>query len=161
MPRVFVSIGSNMDREENILGGVRKLGEAFGALQVSPVYECPAHGFDGSDFYNLAVGFDSGLALSVLLAETKSLEQLFERRRGAERYASRSLDIDVLLYGVMQDRRRGIPSPDLLNYPFVLKPMVDIAAALCHPVTGLTLGEHWEQFDKAGLSLRAVPRVAP
>lgn len=157
MPKVFVSIGSNMDREANIRGGVEKLGEVFGALQVSPVYECPAHGFNGSDFYNLAVGFDSGLALSALLAETKTLEQLFERQRDTERYAPRSLDIDVLLYGCLRDGRRGIPSPDLLNYPFVLKPMVDIAASLCHPVTGLTLGEHWNRFDKAGLSLREVP----
>ena len=58
MERVYVSIGSNIAREENIPAGLRALHERFGALSVSTLYECPAVGFEGEDFYNLVVGFD-------------------------------------------------------------------------------------------------------
>lgn len=57
MPRVWVSVGSNIDRERHIRVALRELRQAFGELTVSPVYETAAVGFDGDAFLNLVVGF--------------------------------------------------------------------------------------------------------
>lgn len=157
MPRVFAGIGSNVDREASIRGAVQKIREAFDGLCVSPVYCSPAHGFSGDDFYNLAVGFDTALALPTLLTKMKTLETAFGRQRQAQRFVARSLDIDLLLYGNLRDAERDIPSADILGYYFVLRPLVDIAPTLHHPVTGRTLSEHWSHFDKTGMKLHNVP----
>ncbi len=59
MPRVYISIGSNIDRVANIRAGVAELRECFGELVISSVYESQPVGFTGDDFYNLVVGFDT------------------------------------------------------------------------------------------------------
>ncbi|HYY16845.1 MAG TPA: 2-amino-4-hydroxy-6-hydroxymethyldihydropteridine diphosphokinase, partial [Gammaproteobacteria bacterium] len=59
MARVYIGIGSNVDPEANIRRGIRLLRRTFGDLIVSPVYESPAVGFAGDNFYNLVVSFDT------------------------------------------------------------------------------------------------------
>jgi len=59
MPRCWVSIGSNIQPEENIRAALADLHQAFGDIVVSPLYETEPVGFSGDDFLNLVVGFDS------------------------------------------------------------------------------------------------------
>ena len=59
MARVYISIGSNIEVAINIPSSVKALSEHFGELDISSVYETKAVGFDGDDFHNLVVGFDS------------------------------------------------------------------------------------------------------
>ena len=156
MPKVFLGIGSNIDREANIGVTVRRLRASFGELQLSPVYRCPAYGFHGTDFYNLVTGFATAWSLSDLFAETKALERACGReppRPGVTRFGPRSIDVDILLYGSLHDVQHQIPNPDLLSRSFVLKPMVDIAPCLLHPVTGRSLQEHWLEFDQTQVQL--------
>ena len=47
MTRVYISIGSNVDRESNVSSGVDALREHYGELTISSIYESPAVGFDG------------------------------------------------------------------------------------------------------------------
>ena len=51
--RVYVSLGSNVDREAKIRLAVTALRDQFGEVELSPVYDSEAVGFDGSDFLNL------------------------------------------------------------------------------------------------------------
>ena len=62
MPWVWVSIGSNIERERHVRSAVEALRAQFGELVVSPVYETPAEGFEGDPFYNLVAGFHTELA---------------------------------------------------------------------------------------------------
>ena len=55
MPRVFVGIGSNIERERYIVAGLDALQGLFGELVISPVYDNAAVGFDGQPFLNLVV----------------------------------------------------------------------------------------------------------
>ncbi|MDE0412066.1 MAG: 2-amino-4-hydroxy-6-hydroxymethyldihydropteridine diphosphokinase, partial [Gammaproteobacteria bacterium] len=59
MPRVFIGIGSNIDKEKNILSSVTALRDCFGRLEISSVYQTRAVGFEGDDFHNLVVGLDA------------------------------------------------------------------------------------------------------
>ena len=71
---VFLSIGSNVERERWVREALRLLRERFGALRVSGVYECPAVGFSGAPFYNLAVGFDTTESLPEIVAALRRIE---------------------------------------------------------------------------------------
>ncbi|MCW8890995.1 MAG: 2-amino-4-hydroxy-6-hydroxymethyldihydropteridine diphosphokinase, partial [Sedimenticola sp.] len=59
MARIWVSLGSNIEREKNIRAALHDLHKEFGALLISKVYESEAVGFSGDAFYNLVVGFDT------------------------------------------------------------------------------------------------------
>lgn len=149
MPQVFVSIGSNIDREKNIRAAVRELALHYGALRLSPVYECKAYGFDGENFYNLVAGFDTGESVDQIKSLLTQIEDRCGRVRAENRFSSRTLDLDLLLYGetVQHDERIHLPHPDIERYAFVLGPLADIAPTQRHPQTGLTYEQMWKQFS--------------
>jgi 2-amino-4-hydroxy-6-hydroxymethyldihydropteridine diphosphokinase len=149
MLRVYVGIGSNIDRENSIRGAVRELTAHYGHLALSPVYESKALGFDGENFYNLVAGFDSTESIEAIKQTLSRIESQFGRVRQTERFSARTLDLDLLLYGdtVRHDGRVDLPHPDIRRYAFVLRPLADIAPDLRHPETGLTCTEMWRQFE--------------
>ena len=97
MPRVYVGIGSNIDRENCIRGAVRELTAHYGPLTLSPVYESKALGFDGENFYNLVAGFDSAESIEGIQATFSRIESQFGRVRQENRFIARTLDLDLLL----------------------------------------------------------------
>ncbi|HEY5682647.1 MAG TPA: 2-amino-4-hydroxy-6-hydroxymethyldihydropteridine diphosphokinase [Sulfuricaulis sp.] len=158
MPRVYVGIGSNIDRENNIRGAVRELAGHYGPLTLSPVYETRAHGFEGGDFYNLVAGFDSVESIERIEEWLFQTEARFGRQRQGNPFSSRTLDLDLLLYGdtVRHDDKADLPHPDILRYAFVLRPLADIAPKLRHPETGLACSEIWKQFNHDKQEMRVV-----
>lgn len=158
MPRVYVGIGSNIDRETNIRGAVRELAGHYGPLTLSPVYETRALGFEGGDFYNLLAGFDSVESIEGIKEWLFQTETRFGRRRQGDPFSSRTLDLDLLLYGdtVRHDDKVDLPHPDILRYAFVLRPLADIAPELTHPEVGMTYSEIWKQFNDNKQGMRAV-----
>ncbi|OGI48757.1 MAG: 2-amino-4-hydroxy-6-hydroxymethyldihydropteridine diphosphokinase [Candidatus Muproteobacteria bacterium RIFCSPHIGHO2_12_FULL_60_33] len=149
MTRVFVSIGSNIDRENCIRGAVRELAAHYGPLTLSPVYESKALGFEGENFFNLVAGFDSVESIERIKKTLSRIESQFGRVRRDNRFSARALDLDLLLYGdtVRHDDRMKLPHPDIQRYAFVLRPLADIAPDLRHPETGSAYAEMWQRFD--------------
>jgi len=149
MPRVYVSIGSNIDREKNIRGAVRVLRERYGKLALSRVYETPAEGFDGDAFYNLVAGFDTDEPVEQLHQALSAIEAAHGRTRTGPRFGPRTLDLDLLLYGDLVRHESGVdlPRDEIRTYAFVLGPLAEIAPDQRHPETGARLGELWEKFS--------------
>lgn len=143
---VFVGVGSNLDRERNIVAGVAALRDAFGELRESSVIDNPAVGFVGDDFLNLVVGFETADAVQVVADRLRAIEQSFGRMRGDDRYVARALDLDLLLYGDLVDENLRIPRADILEYDFVLGPLAEIAPDHRHPVTGESYAALWKVF---------------
>lgn len=152
MARVYISIGSNIEVSKNIPSSVKALSDHFGELDISSVYETKAVGFDGDDFHNLVVGFDTDESPLEISRVLKRIEAEHERTRGKEKFESRTLDLDQLLYGdlVMQMEGVNIPHPDILRYNFVLKPLAELAADAEHPEEEKTAGELWQSFEEQG-----------
>lgn len=150
MPVVFLSIGSNLHPVKNIQLAVRELRRNFGEIQLSSVYRSKPYGFSGDDFLNLVAGVETDLKPEQIVALIEQIHTTAGRRRGGSRFASRELDIDLLLYGdlVSEDLRPRIPRRDVLAYSFVLAPLVEIAPDVRHPVTGKSLRQHWDEFDQ-------------
>lgn len=148
MARVYLSLGSNLEPHKHLRAALAELRARFGALDVSPAYRSRAVGFDGPDFVNLAVGLDTELAPQPLNDWLHALEDRHGRRRDQPRYADRTLDVDIVLYG-----EQVIDGPGHLNIPreelkhaFVLKPLADIAPQARHPLSGATMAALWAAF---------------
>ena len=84
-----------------------------------------------------------------------------ELERSQEKFASRPLDIDLLLYDdlVIDQPPLRLPRSDVLEYSFVLRPLAELAPELVHPVTGRTMSEHWEDYDAEAMPLTPVSLI--
>lgn len=152
MARAYLSLGSNLEPERHLAAALAALRARYGELRVSPTYRTPALGFEGPDFLNLAVGLETDEAPEALDAWLHALEDAQGRRRDVPRFSSRTLDVDLVLYDQRVLRGPGnleLPRPDLARHAFVLKPMVDLAPDLVHPVLGRTLAQLWADFPPA------------
>jgi 2-amino-4-hydroxy-6-hydroxymethyldihydropteridine diphosphokinase len=149
--RVYLSLGSNIEPEKNLRAGIDELRARFGEIAVSPVYRFPAVGFEGPDFLNLAVAIDTNLDANVLNDWLHDLENRHGRSRDVPRFSSRTLDIDIVLYGDTVTSGPGnlqIPRSEL-QHAFVLQPMADIARDIAHPVSKRTIDELWRSSKEA------------
>ena len=101
MPRIRVSLGSNIEREAHIRAAVTELERHLGPARISPVYETDAEGFEGPAFYNLVTGHETELPAEAVIKLFRQLEDELGRVRGDDRFDSRTIDIDLLTYGDM------------------------------------------------------------
>lgn len=147
MPTVYVSIGSNVDREHNIRSSVSVLREYFPDLLLSSVYETEALGFIGDPFYNLVVGFETEKSASEIIDLLHHVESQHGRLRGGEKFSSRTLDLDLLLYGQQVFSDQDIPRAEITRYEFVLLPLSEIAPNFMHPTLKKPLQELWDAFE--------------
>lgn len=150
MVRTYIGIGSNTDRDANIRSGMQALKTLGTSIVISTVYESKAYGFEGDDFYNLAVGFDTELEVVALNERLRGIEQQHGRARNVPRFSSRTLDLDLLLYGnlVRHDQIVDVPRGDILTCAFVLRPLAEIAGQLPHPESGIMISEIWKRFKR-------------
>jgi len=154
----YISIGSNINKDEHVPASLRALEQTFGKLAVSSVYESEAVGFTGDVFYNLVVGFDSDLDVKAVTKQLRQIELDNGRTRDSRKYAARTLDLDLLLYGelIVNDGRLQIPRDEIEHYAFVLEPLAEIAPALKHPISHQSYAELWDKFDKTDLKQKRV-----
>jgi 2-amino-4-hydroxy-6-hydroxymethyldihydropteridine diphosphokinase len=158
MTRVFIAAGSNIEPERHLELAVAELRRELPGVRFSPWYRNPAAGFEGEDFINLVAEAETALPVSELQARLQRIETLCGRPRGAPRWAPRSMDLDILLYGdlVCEAPQLTLPRPDLLKRAYMLGPLAELASDVVHPTEGRTIGELWERFDRASHPLMRV-----
>lgn len=155
MVRVYLSLGSNIEREKHIKAGLVALAGQFGELVVSPIYESESIGFDGDHFLNLVVGMNTELSVGELQSRIKCIEDDNGRVRGGPKFSPRTLDIDILTYGdaqgVIDDVQ--LPRDEIVKNAFVLLPLSEVAGSELHPELNMTYQQLWLDFDKASQKL--------
>ena len=143
---VYVSLGSNVDRESNIRLAVGGMRQVFGRLRLSPVYESEAVGFDGDDFLNLVAGFECDIDVREVVVALGAIEDQLGRDRTLPRFSHRPIDLDILTYDDLEIDEEGIQIPrhEILVNAFVLRPLQDLAPHTLHPLAKKSYRELWQ-----------------
>ncbi len=162
MADIYVAAGGNIEPERYLSRALALLAREFVDLRVSPAYRNPAVGFDGADFINLVVAFRSDLPPAEIRDRLQRIEAACDRPAHAPRWAPRTMDLDILLYGDLVSDTPGLlfPRPDLLKRAYMLKPMVDLAPDLLHPTARRTMSELWRELT-ASLQHDLTPVTIP
>jgi len=142
MPRVFVGVGSNVAPEENVTRALRLLDGEIGILGISTFYRTPALNRPGDPPYaNGVVEVGDALAPFDLKELLQHIERALGRERAADRYAPRTMDLDLLIYGDQVSSSKGLvlPHPDIRQRRFVAIPLLELAPDLTLPDSGTAL----------------------
>ena len=158
MTHIVLSIGSNINRESNIRFAICQLRKNYHKIEISPVYNTVAVGFCGPKFLNVVVGFWSDIDYVQLCEELRAIEFQAGRVREYKSNNSRTLDIDILLFGDanLRPQQIDIPRAEIEHYAFVLKPLSDLYPELRHPISGLSYFEMMAMFGSADEQLEQI-----
>ena len=158
MATIYISLGSNIDREKNTRAGVEALKQAFGELNLSSVYESEAVGFEGDAFYNMVIACDSNIPVHETNQILRDIENANDRDRSGPKFSSRTLDLDLLLYDdlILDEQGLKLPRGEILTNAFVLWPLAEISPHLKHPETGVSYADIWSAFDKSKQDLKPI-----
>ena len=136
--QVYISLGSNKgDRFKNLQEAIDLIHLKIGTIKIiSKVYNSPAFGFDGDDFYNACLHVETHLKPKKVMQELLSIEKSLGRvRRNKKGYEARTIDLDILLIDneVIDTKILKTPHPEMHKRRFVLRPLNNIAPKVEHP----------------------------
>lgn len=140
--RSYVALGSNLKQPlKQIQQALQELGKIPQTLVAghSPLYSNPAMQIPDAppqpDYINAVAAIDTELSPYALLRQLQNIEQSHGRVRNGVRWAARTLDLDIVLYGTLQmnTAQLTLPHPGLAQRAFVLYPLHECAPDLCLP----------------------------
>ena len=146
--RYLIALGSNRRHhrhgppERVLSAALDALGKAgIKVKRVGPMVRSAPLGPSLRRYANSAALVKTRLDPDELLAALKVFERAFGRKRGGQRWGSRVLDLDVVLWegGAWSSPALTIPHPRFRERPFVLGPAASIAPTWRDPLSGLTL----------------------
>ncbi len=160
MTRVYIALGTNMNRMASLSHAVRRLGEVIMDAAYSRVYRSqPRNNARGPEFFNAVMSGDTGLRLMELRDFTKAVEAEMGRQDwiapSGETFSLRCLDLDILTYGDTVSRDPELPRSDLIKYPFVIRPALELNPDFMMPGKGAYLRDLVSLEDTENLA--AVP----
>jgi 2-amino-4-hydroxy-6-hydroxymethyldihydropteridine diphosphokinase len=166
---VYVGFGANIGNPLDTYSQAKvllqsKLGPLY---KESFMYESGALTLEGTEsqtnYFNAVLAFVTALSPHDLLSVLLETERQFKRTRNeAARWAPRPIDLDVLFVGdsVIQEDGLTIPHPELHKRDFVLRPLVDIAPDLIHPLLRETIVSLESSLEARGYKRLIIRRCA-
>jgi len=163
MPRVYISIGSNIEAEKHVRLAVAELRRHYGGVMLSSVYESEAVGFEGDNFLNMVAGVDTDESVQRVSAVLHDIEDRHGRLRTGPRFSARTLDLDLLLYDdlIVNENGLQIPRDEITKNAFVLWPLAELDPTYRHPLSGQSMAQLWESYDKSSQALWPVELSFP
>lgn len=155
MARAFISIGSNIDPETNVRDALRRLGASARVTAVSTVYLTKPVGPSGRPpFYNCVAELETELAPRDLKFRLlRRIESELGRARGADTFAARTIDLDLILYDelVMTAEDLTLPDPEILVRPFLAIALHELAPGLVLPGSGVRISGTIPALPRTGM----------
>ncbi|HLO13665.1 MAG TPA: 2-amino-4-hydroxy-6-hydroxymethyldihydropteridine diphosphokinase [Anaerolineales bacterium] len=130
MHQVYLSLGSNIQPKANLPKAIDLLAEHGEILNVSRAWESKAVGSNGPNFLNACALFSTLLPYTELKEQViHPIEAKLGRIRGADKYAPRTIDIDIILF---DDQ---LCNEKFLKQVFVVVPLAEIYPTYQNPLT--------------------------
>lgn len=144
--KAYLSLGTNLGNKlSNLQRCINTIHtELAWVINVSPVYETPAWGFEAPSFYNCVIEISTALLPLELLKQIKELESKLGRtKKASQGYESRIIDIDIISYEdeIVNHEVLILPHKETINRKFVLIPLFDIAPNWIHIKTNQPITE--------------------
>jgi 2-amino-4-hydroxy-6-hydroxymethyldihydropteridine diphosphokinase len=145
MARAFIGIGSNIDPAENVQAAIRSLAQKTHLVGISMVYCTDA--IDRPEqppYYNCVVEIETEAPpAEVKHGILRTIENNPGRKRTEDKYAPRTIDLDLIVYGDLTIDAEGIklPDPEILERPFLAIPLFELAPDMVLAGYGLRIGE--------------------
>lgn len=150
MALIYISVGSNCERERHLTAAYLELYALFGGLRCSSVFESEAVGFAGDAFYNLVIEASTTLSLEACVAALKQIELQYGKAPNSPKFCSKTLDLDLLTYDeVVCLEPLELPRAEIVKNAFVLWPLAELAPETLHPVLQQSYASLWREYRKA------------
>ena len=148
MAQIFISLGSNINKEHYMQSALKALKTHFKNIEHSSVFESEAVGFVGNNFYNSVVGAKTDRPLAEVCALLKEIERDNGRTPNDKKFSPRTLDLDLLFYDdVICDSPAQLPRDEITKNAFVLQPLSEVAPGFYHPVAKQTIAQLWNEYN--------------
>ena len=161
MADIYISLGSNVEREYHVQQGLKALAETFELpfqqLILSSLFKSEAVGFSGNAFYNMVIGITTDFNVEQVAIKLREIEINFGRTLEAKKFSPRTLDLDLLLYDdLIIDTPAQLPRDEINKNAFVLWPLSEVAPKLVHPVLKESYHSLWQNYDKTSQQLNII-----
>ena len=152
MTVAFLSLGSNIEPKRNMLEAVKLLSRHVRILKASTVYLTePLKHKSQAAYYNCVLEVETDIEPHDLkFGVLRAIEDELGRKRTKDKYSSRTMDIDILLYGnlIVSTDELVIPDPDIRRREFLAIPLCELKPDLVLPVANLRLRDVAHRFKK-------------
>ena len=136
MHQAYLSLGSNIQPEINLPRAIDLLAEFGNVIKVSSAWESAAVGSDGPNYLNACLLFTTPLSLVEVKEKViHPIEAQLGRQRSADKYAPRTIDIDLILF---EDESCN---DKFWTLAFVVIPLAEIYPNFPNPLTQETIAE--------------------
>ncbi len=137
MTRAFIAVGSNIGPAENVRRSLRLLAEKTRIKGISTVYRTAPEGRpEQSSYYNCVVEIDTEIPpLELKQRILRKIEEKLERRRSEDKYAARTIDLDLIIYDelVLETENLRVPDRDIRDRPYLAAGLDELAPGLVIP----------------------------
>ena len=141
----YIAVGSNILPEKNVPIAIDLLRKKVEIVAVSSFYRTkPLHRPEQADYRNGVVAVRTSVTPRELRDEIlRPIEEILERKRSEDKYAPRTVDLDLILFGdeVIRESGLNLPDDDLRTRPFVAVPLLEVAPELVLPDDGTRLAD--------------------
>jgi len=157
MAKIYISLGSNVEREKHVKQGLEAVEKAFGTLTLSSLFESKAVGFTGTAFYNMVIALETDKSVITVANILRDIEFAHGRKFDAKKFSPRSLDLDLLLYDdLIIEQPAQLPRDEITKNAFVLWPLSQVAPNVLHPILKESYQTLWQNYNKKSQTLNIV-----
>jgi 2-amino-4-hydroxy-6-hydroxymethyldihydropteridine diphosphokinase len=156
MAQAFVSVGSNIDPEENVAKALDLLQQQVIVRALSTVFLTePVGARNQAPYYNCIVRIETEASPVELKHKVlRHIEAQLGRKRDKDRYAARTIDLDLILYDdvVLSSEEMTLPGPDIVFRPYLAEALRELAPELILPGSGLPIRDVAARLKQQGMT---------
>ncbi|OGC84122.1 MAG: 2-amino-4-hydroxy-6-hydroxymethyldihydropteridine diphosphokinase [candidate division Zixibacteria bacterium RBG_16_43_9] len=155
MVRAFIGVGSNINPAENVKNAIRLLSKKVNILGISTVYQTqPEGGLKQPPYYNCVVEIETKASPEELKNRVlRKIEKDLGRKRSRDKYASRTIDLDLILYDDLELKKDDftLPDPQIASRPYLAIPLYELNPDLVLPGSDLRIKKLALNLSREGM----------